>query len=150
MRKKETHFNTFTFFPFFFLLSPGFVVLTRFFLCVFFLLTPVMFTEYSAWIREIARRSSPGEYWTPVAPNSLVLKTFHQNGGNNLKARDLYFDINHYTRNEMDPKGVQPLSTSHRQSSEFYAGESTINYIWQVQCCLKEFVFCTCDSHTRH
>ena len=41
----------------------------------------------------------------------------------------------------MDSIGDRPLSTSHRQSSEFYAGESTINYVWQVQCCLKEFVF---------
>lgn len=31
----------------------------------------------------------------------------------------------------MDPIGDRPLSTSHRQSSEFYAGESTINYVWQ-------------------
>lgn len=37
----------------------------------------------------------------------------------------------------MDPIGDRSLSTSHRQSSEFYAGESTINYVWQVQCCLK-------------
>ena len=40
----------------------------------------------------------------------------------------------------MDPRGDPPLSTSHRQSSEFYAGESTINDVWQVQCCLKEFM----------
>lgn len=46
MREKETHFNTFTFFSFFFLFSPGFVVFIRFFLCAFFLLTPVM--VYSA------------------------------------------------------------------------------------------------------
>ena len=41
----------------------------------------------------------------------------------------------------MDSTEDRPLSTSHRQSSEFYVGESTINYVWQVQCCLKEFMF---------
>ena len=139
--RKLTYFNTFTFLSFFFLFDPTLVVFTRLFRCAFFLLTPVMSTTKHEEIK-ITRRSLRDWLRKSTEHKSVQIPTFSPDRrkwrqGSLLQGKEIDFkSLNFWCKptkmESRDGKGSRLSSGSQRQSSEFYAGDSTINYIWQV------------------
>ena len=126
---------------FFFLFDPTLVVFTRLFRCAFFLLTPVMSTTKHEEIK-ITRRSLRNWLRKSTEHKSLQTPSFSPDRrkwrqgsllqGKEIDLKSLNFWCKAIKMESRDGKGSRSSSGSQRQSSEFYAGDSTINYIWQV------------------
>ena len=139
--RKLTYFNTFTFLSFFFLFDPTLVVFTRLFRCAFFLLTPVMSTTKHEEIK-ITRRSLRDWLRKSTEHKSVQIPTVSSDRrkwrqgsvlqGKEIDLKTVNFWFKAIKMESRDGKGSRLSSGSQRQSSEFYAGDSTINYVWQV------------------